>query len=100
MNELEHMQLVQENVVPHLSGKLFISDEAICISQTDTMKLLNVLKYELSSDNQFLRSELKHEYTIQAYENFLKKNNNFNFSLMPYARKYGIEKQLRKMINK
>ena len=99
MNKQEHKQLIQENVVPHLSGKLFISDAVICISQTDTMKLLYTLKNELSNDNQFLHSELKQEYTIQVYENFLKKNHVFNFSLMPYARKHGIEKQLRKMIN-
>lgn len=99
MNEQEHMQLVQENVVPHLSGKLFIADEVICISQTDTMKLFYTLKYELSSDNQFLCRELKQEYIRQVQENFAVKNFKFNFSLMPYASKHGIIKQLRKMIN-
>ncbi len=99
MNEQKHRQLVQEMVVPHLSGKLFISDAVICISQTDTMKLLYTLKHELSSNNQFLREELRHDYTIQAHENFLIKNYRFNFSLMPYANRHGIEKQLRKMIN-
>ena len=99
MNEQEHKQLVQEMVVPHLSGKLFISDAVICISQTDTMKLFYVLKYELSGDNQFLCSELKQEYIKQVEENFAVKNFDFNFSLMPYANKHGLTKQLRKMIN-
>lgn len=99
MNKQEHKQLIQENVVPYLSGKLFISDAVICISQTDTMKLLYVLKNELSSDNQFLSDELRQEYIIQAHENFLIKNYGFNFSLMPYANRHGLTKQLRKMIN-
>lgn len=98
MNEQEHMQLVQKNVVPHLSGKLFITDEVICISQTDTMKLLYTLKNELSNDNQFLCKEIKQEYIRQVEENFALKNYKFNFSLMPYADKHGLEKQLRKMI--
>lgn len=99
MNEQEHMQLIQGNIVPHLSGKLFITDEVICISQTDTMKLLYILKNELSTDIQFLREELRKEYIIQAHENLLLKNYKFNFSLSPYAIKHGIDKQLRKMIN-
>lgn len=99
MKYQEHKQLIQVNVIPQLSGKLFISNYAICLSSTDTMKLFYSLKQELPDNNYFLYKELNSDYINQAHENFVVKNYNFDFSLMPYARKHGLVKQLKKMIN-
>lgn len=98
MKYLEHKKLIQEEVMPHLSGKLFISEQAICMSQTDTIKLVNSLKNILHHDNYFLYNELRKYYVHQVCANYEIKNYDFNFSLMPYAKKHGLVKQLRKMI--
>lgn len=94
----EHKKLIQEEIIPHLDGKLFISEQAICMSQTDTIKLVNSLKNILPHDNYFLYDELRKYYAQQICANYETKNYNFNFSLMPYAKKHGLVKQLRKMI--
>jgi len=99
MNYQEHKQLIQENIVPHLSGKLFISENVICLSQTDTLKLIRSLKDKLTSDNYFLCEEIRHDYMGQVKKNYDKKNYSFEFSLMPYARKHGLVRQLKKSIN-
>lgn len=99
MNYQEQKQLIQENVVPHLFGKIFITDHAVCVSQTDTMKLFHTLKQELPSGNYFLYRELNLEYIEQVNDNYSTKNYLFNFSLMPYARRHGLVKQLKKMIS-
>jgi len=96
----EKKQLIQKNIIPHLSGKLFISDHAICLSQTDTMKLFYIMKQELPDNNYFLYNEINQEYIRQVNDNYVIKNYEFNFSIMPYARKHGLVKQLKKMIGK
>lgn len=96
----KNKQLIQENIIPHLSGKLFISESVIYLSQTDTIKLLHSLKNELPSSNYFLYEEINNEYVKQVHDSYILKNYSFNFSLMPYARRHGLVKQLKKSINK
>lgn len=99
MNYQENKKLIRESVVPLLAGKLFISDNAICICNYDAVKLIYTLKNELPINQEFLFQEMRCEYLKQARENILNGNYCFDFSLTPYAKKHGLVKELKKQIN-
>ena len=99
MNYQENKNLIRENVVPLLTGKLFISNNVICLCNYDTIKLLYTLKNELPISEEIVYQEMRSEYLKQAKENITNGNYCFDFNLTPYAKKHGLVKELKKQIS-
>ena len=97
MNYQENKKLIQDNIIPHLVGNLIISDQAIYLCQYDAIKLLYSLKKVLPSDRYFLYEDLRQDYIKQRKQYYESLNNEFNFSLSPYARRHGLVKQLKSL---